>query len=161
MPFLALLRLEFATNDHSDVDTFFSPTSTVQQKKIFDHPRAPGVHSISNSVDIQVLRVFPHFDFCVTEYLRTPIFIVCKDNKYFFRNRPVRIQKKSINGHHFYRPLLPALLSLASPLPSNAVDIIDVNRNEKNFFFSTDGLDRVPIVQPRPDNCRSNQRQDT
>jgi len=133
--FLALLRLEFATNDHSDVDTFFSPTSTVQQKKIFDHPRAPGVHSISNSVDIQVLRVFPHFDFCVTEYLRTPIFIVCKDNKYFFRNRPVRIQKKSINGHHFCHPPLSALLSLVSPLPLNAVDIIDVNRNEIFFFF--------------------------
>lgn len=133
------------------MDTFFSPTSTMQQKKIFDHPRAPGVHSISNSVDIQVLRVFPHFDFCVTEYLRTPIFIVCKDNKYFFRNRPVRIQKKSINGHHFCRPLLPALLSLASPLPSNAVDIIDVNRNENFFFF----LRTAPIVRPRLDNCPS------
>lgn len=84
--FLGFLGPVFAINDRFNVDTFFS-TSAAQQKKIFDHSRAPVVHSISNSVDIQVLRMFPHFDFCITEYLRLYL-LSAKTTNIFFEIAP-------------------------------------------------------------------------
>lgn len=134
-PFLALLGLEFATNDHSDVDTFFSNKYDATEKNIWSSPSTGSALDIQFSWYSSAARVSTFWFLCNRVPLRTPIFIVCKDNKYFFRNRPVRIQKKSINDHHFCLAPCCPLSSPGIASPSNAVDIIDVNRNKKIFFF--------------------------